>query len=43
LSWEKHDLSYIPNFGVNIDTSVNVAFTADKMNAAKTYADITDC
>ena len=28
---------------INTDTSVNAAFTADKLNAAKSYFDITDC
>ena len=27
----------------NIGTSVNAAFTADKLNAAKSYFNITDC
>ena len=33
----------IPSPTVNIDTSVNMAFTADKLNATKSYIDITDC
>ena len=33
----------IPRTSINIDTSVNAAFIADKMNAAKIYLDITDC
>ena len=28
---------------INIHTSVNMAFTADKLNTAKSYVDITDC
>ena len=31
------------NSAINIDTSLNVAFTADKLRAAKSYVDITDC
>jgi hypothetical protein len=34
---------YAPRPAVNIDTSVNAAFMADKLNAAKSYVDITDC
>ena len=34
---------YIPSSAINIDMSVNTAFTADKMNAVKNYVDITDC
>ena len=34
---------YIPSPGINIDTSENAAFTAEKLNAAKSYASITDC
>ena len=33
---------YIPSPGINIDTSVNVAFAGDRLNAAKSYADLTD-
>ena len=28
---------------INIDTSVNMAFTGNKLNAAKSYVDIIDC
>ena len=35
--------SKIPSPAINIDTSVNAAFTADKLNGAKSYVDITDC
>ena len=31
---------YIPSPGINIDTSVNVALMADKLNAAKSYVDM---
>ena len=34
---------YIPSPAINIDISVNVAFTTNKLNAAKSYIDITDC
>ena len=34
---------YIPSPGINIDSSVNAAFTADKLNAAKSCVGITDC
>ena len=34
---------YIPCPAINIDASVNEAFTADKLNSAKSYFDITDC
>ena len=30
----------MPSLAINIDTSVNAAFTADKLNAAKSYVDI---
>ena len=33
----------ITSHTVNIDTSVNAASTADKLNAAKSYFDITHC
>jgi hypothetical protein len=33
----------IPSLAINIDTSVNVAFTADKLNTVKSYVNITDC
>ena len=33
----------IPSASINITASVNAAFTADKLNAAKSYVDITDC
>ena len=33
---------YIPSPAINIDTSVNVAFMAEKLNTAKSYVDITD-
>ena len=33
----------IPNPAINIDTNINTAFTADKLNAAKSYVDIADC
>ena len=33
----------IPGPAINIDTSVNPSFTADKLNAAKSSVDITDC
>ena len=33
---------YIPSAAINIDTSVNAAFTADKLNAANSYFNITD-
>jgi len=32
-----------PSPAINIDTSVHMAFTADKLNVAKSYVDITDC
>ena len=32
----------VPSSAINIDTSVNAAFTADKRNAVKSYVDITD-
>jgi hypothetical protein len=32
--------TYLPNPSINIDASVNVAFTADKVNALKSYVDI---
>ena len=34
---------YIASLAINIDTSVNAASTADKLKAAKSYFDITDC
>ena len=34
---------YFPSPAINIDTSVNVVFMADKLNAAKSYDDITHC
>ena len=37
------ELHFISNPGININTSVYAAFAADKVNAAKSYADITDC
>ena len=33
----------MPSPAINIDTSINAAYTADKMNTAKSYIDITDC
>ena len=33
----------IPSAGINTDTSANAAFTGDKLNAAKSYIDSTDC
>ena len=43
-SWYKLKFNgYIPSPAKNIDTSVNEAFTADKLNATKSYVDITDC
>jgi hypothetical protein len=33
----------LPSPAINIDTSVNAAFMADKLNTAKSYVDITDC
>ena len=33
----------IPSPAINIDTSVNTDFTADKVIAAKCYFDIPDC
>ena len=33
----------LPSHGINIDTNVNATFMADKLNAAKSYVDITDC
>ena len=33
----------VPSPAINIDTSVNEAFTADKMNAVKSFADVIDC
>ena len=33
----------IPSPNINIDTSINAAFKADKLNAANSYLDITDC
>ena len=30
----------IPSPAINIDTSVNTAFTADKLNVAKSYVDL---
>ena len=32
-----------PSPGINIDTSVKMAFMADKLNAVKSYVDIMDC
>jgi len=37
------DCENIPSPGINIDTSVNAAFTGNRLNAAKSYVDITDC
>ena len=33
----------IPSPAIDIDTNVNADFTADKLNTAKSYFDITDC
>jgi hypothetical protein len=32
----------VPSPGINIDTSVNVVFTTDKLNAVKSYVGNTD-
>ena len=40
--WEMYNVNMLSP-GINIDISVNAAFMADKLNAAKSYADITDC
>ena len=37
------NLCNIPRPAINIDASVNAAFTADKLNAVKSYVDIMDC
>ena len=34
---------FIPSPAINIDTSVNAAFMANKLNTAKSYFDINDC
>ena len=34
---------FIPNLAINIDTSINATFMAEKLNAAKSYFGITDC
>ena len=34
------DCSYIPPSTINIGKSLNTAFTADKLNAVKTYVDM---
>ena len=36
-------VEYIPCFAINIYRDVNSAFTAEKLNAAKSYFDINKC
>ena len=38
-----HNFQHLPSAGMNTDTCVNATFTADKLNAAKSYVQIADC